>query len=262
MGSESDIATSWGAVACWPSLRRSQRLASCLRRRAPTWSVTRMDNVGGLTSISCPSPSLCVATDDSLHLISSRKPLGLASAWHRFKGRGWPGNDGNPNDYFGQPFGYNGIACVSTRLCVAVDNDGDIVASKHPAGGRSAWHGALVDCGECLMANSGDLTAVSCTPTAVCVGADPSDGDYNTRHPFNLDDWNAPTTRQPLPMGSPAVREDCVCSTAEESSPVPLHPEPLTRSGSGPRLTRDTTSMESPARPHRCASAWITAATF
>ncbi|MFZ0043133.1 MAG: hypothetical protein WAK93_17625 [Solirubrobacteraceae bacterium] len=168
---------------------------------AHTWSVTRMDNVGGLTSISCPSANLCVAADDSLHLVSSRKPLGPASAWHRFRGRGWPGNDGNPSDYFGQPSSYNGVACVSPRLCVAVDNDGDIVASKHPAGGRSAWHGALVDCGECLMANDGDLTAVACTPTAVCVGAEPADGDYNTRHPFNLDDWNGPFNQTTAPYG-------------------------------------------------------------
>jgi hypothetical protein len=155
---------------------------------AHTWSVSRMDpKAGGLTSISCPSASLCVAADRSLHLISSTRPLGPKSAWHRFEGRGWPGNDGNPSDYFGQPSTYTGVSCPSTRLCVAVDDSGDIVASRHPAAGRSAWHGALVDCGECLMASSGDLSGVSCTPGVVCVGADPSTGDYNSASPVHLE---------------------------------------------------------------------------
>jgi hypothetical protein len=169
---------------------------------ARTWSVTRMDpKAGGLTSVSCPSASLCVAADRSLHLISSARPLGPKSAWHRFRGRGWPGNDGNPSDYFGQPSIYTGVSCPSPRLCVAVDDSGDIVASKHPAGGRSAWHGALVDCGECLMASSGDLSGISCTPSAVCVGADPSNGDYSSDHPFNLDSWNGTSNQTTAPYG-------------------------------------------------------------
>lgn len=169
---------------------------------AHTWSVTRMDpKAGGLTSISCPSASLCVATDRSLHLISSTRPRGPQRAWHRFKGRGWPGNEGNASDYFGQPLGYTGVSCPSARLCVAVDDSGDIVASGHPAGGRSAWHGALVDCGECLMAASGDLSGVSCTPGAVCVGADPSNGDYTSDHPFNLDSWNTSANQTTAPYG-------------------------------------------------------------
>jgi len=155
---------------------------------AHAWTVTRIDSSGGLlTSVSCPSSRLCVAGDSTLHLISSTDPLGGQPAWHSFEGTGYPGNCCG---YLGQPHAYTGVSCPSATLCVAVDDGGDIVVSHNPGGGRGAWRGSLVDCGECLMANSGALTSVACTPMA-CVGVDDYFGPYVSRDPSDLSSWNA-----------------------------------------------------------------------
>jgi len=185
------VFASLAALGAWPA-----------EGGAHTWSITRMDpKGGGLTSISCPSVRLCVAGDSSLHLISTTHPLGGRMQWHGFKGRGYPGNGGNPNDYFGQPGWYTGVSCPSVKLCIAVDDSGEILASRHPASGRRSWYGALVDCGECMMANDGSFSDVSCTPARVCVAVDPSYGVYTTHAPFNLDSWNPGQTFSGAPYG-------------------------------------------------------------
>ena len=54
-----------------------------------------------------------------------------------------------------------GLSCASTRLCVAVDDAGNVLTSSDPADGP-AWHSAAVDPGH-------QLRGVSCPSTRFCV---------------------------------------------------------------------------------------------
>lgn len=192
---------------------------------AHVWRATRIDATGGfLTSVSCPSSRLCVAADSSLHLVWSTHPLDEASAWHEFRGTGYPGNCCG---YLGQPNGYTGVSCPSATLCVAVDDAGDIVVSRDPAGGRQAWKGTLVDCGECLMANSGAFTSVSCAVELTCVGVDAYFGPYVSHKPLDLNTWNPAGNPWSGPHGaSCGPARLCVLFGGLGSVYVSTHPSP------------------------------------
>ena len=64
------------------------------------------------------------------------------------------------------------ISCPSADLCVAADDDGDVVTSTDPTGGASAWTVTNVDGAKFIM-------DVSCPSAGLCVGVD-NDGDVVT----------------------------------------------------------------------------------
>jgi hypothetical protein len=61
--------------------------------------------------------------------------------------------------------GFTGISCVSTALCVAVDNSGAVVDSVNPTSATPAWQVADVD-------GSNAFTGVSCPTVSLCVAVD------------------------------------------------------------------------------------------
>lgn len=77
-----------------------------------------------LLGMSCPSSSLCVAVDDSGHVLTSTDRTGGASAWAVTR-----------------VDGFNFISDVSCvpGLCVAVDAAGHVLTSTDPTGGAGAW---------------------------------------------------------------------------------------------------------------------------
>lgn len=58
----------------------------------------------------------------------------------------------------------NGISCPSTSLCVAVDNNGNVVTSADPAGGAGTWTVSNI--------TTGFIEAVSCPSVSLCVAVD------------------------------------------------------------------------------------------
>jgi hypothetical protein len=57
------------------------------------------------------------------------------------------------------------VSCPSTSLCVAVDDDGDVMTSTNPAGGASAWTVADID-------GTDQINSLSCPSTSLCVAVD------------------------------------------------------------------------------------------
>ena len=111
-----------------------------------------------LGNVSCPSTTFCVFLDDHGNAVSSTTPLAGATGWtvtniHVSVG---PNSSG--------PW-LTGLSCPSISLCVAVDNDGNVITSADPTGGPSKWRTSRVD---------GDmyLTGVSCPSTTLCVAVD------------------------------------------------------------------------------------------
>src|SRR4051812_9183625 len=96
----------------------------CAAQAAPlTWSAgVDIDGTTALTSVSCPSASLCVAMDSAnpSNVLTSTNPTGGATAWTA------------------DPIGVSGfssigaVSCPATTLCVAVDGAGIVYWSTDP----------------------------------------------------------------------------------------------------------------------------------
>jgi hypothetical protein len=121
---------------------------------APAWKPATITGQP-LTAISCTAAPLCVATDGAGDVFTSKDPAGGASAWKQATVTGSGGGGDVPPTF-------TAISCTTGPLCVAVDSAGDVITSKNPAGGASAWTVSYLG----LSAN---LTGVSCTPSATCV---------------------------------------------------------------------------------------------
>ncbi len=107
---------------------------------------------------------------------------------------------GLPISYSGQlqidnadPLIFQGVACPSASLCVAVDSDGNVVTSTSPTGGPSAWKVTTID----SSWDSG-LTGVSCPSTSLCVAVDDFGDIFTSSNP-----GASPPTWTPLLQADP-----------------------------------------------------------
>jgi hypothetical protein len=95
-----------------------------------------------LGAISCPSTSLCVAGDWDGNVLTSTDPIGGSDSWSSAYV--------DSNTSAGLHHGgialqttITSVACPSTSLCLASDEDGYVLASQNPAGGPSTWRSTL-----------------------------------------------------------------------------------------------------------------------
>ncbi len=159
-----------------------------------------LGGVKGITAISCPSASLCVAVDGNGNVLYSNSPA--TGAWstpvlvdpgtHSFTAISCPlttlcfATDNHGSVYWSMAptsgvasawtqesindgtTQLNGISCPSSALCVAVDNVGDILTSTTPqSGGSGSWAKTPVDVTPVTA-----ITSVACPTTSLCVAAD------------------------------------------------------------------------------------------
>jgi hypothetical protein len=125
------------------------------------WSTLGLADEGphpanALLSDSCPSTALCVATDESGHIVTSTEPTGGEEAWSAPVSI----DPGHPLE---------SVACPSSKLCIAVDPYGSAFYSTNPTGGPTAWHQTAIDPN--LSAESGfrPRTLIACPTTKLCV---------------------------------------------------------------------------------------------
>lgn len=131
------------------------------------WKVAHIDParpiLGGVGSqasiegVSCPTDTLCVATDDGGNILWSTDPTGGVRAWHLV------------HLNLGYPLGE--IECPSVAECIAFNSysayggSGEVVSSTHPTGGANAWTATQADPGA-------DLTSLSCPSPSTCIAGD------------------------------------------------------------------------------------------
>jgi hypothetical protein len=153
---------SLGAISC-PSARLCLALGSGLVPAHPTtelaisefashnpaggasaWHGRRIPGGGinNLTTISCPSVSLCVAGDSVGHVLTTTNPGGGASAWRS------------------SDVSISTVSCPSVSFCVALGNGG-VLTSNLPTGGASAWKFAT--------GPANGLSGLSCPTVSLCV---------------------------------------------------------------------------------------------
>ena len=94
---------------------------------------TNVDGTTELIELACASPSLCVALDVDGNLLASTDPTGGASSWVRANIDPLMNSDG-----FNHGYGFQGLACPSAWLRVAVDGYGKVLSSSDPID-PSSW---------------------------------------------------------------------------------------------------------------------------
>ena len=111
------------------------------------WSASAVSGATGLAAISCPSKSLCIATGGSTMVVSTSPAAGV-QAWAQ------------------SPFRYalQRISCTGVSLCVAADQNGDVLTSNDPAGGGPTWKATHVE----LYG----IQAATCSPSSWCFALD------------------------------------------------------------------------------------------
>jgi hypothetical protein len=130
-------------------------------RGASSWHRERVDGAAGgiaITGIACPALDLCVAVDSHGQVMHSTAPGLDAKDWTR------PTRVDASTQPGGGYVGFSAIACPSTKLCVAVDNDvnGQIAYTSNPAGPAKDWK--LVSLGQSVT-----LDAVACASVNLCI---------------------------------------------------------------------------------------------
>jgi hypothetical protein len=147
---------------------------------ATGWKLTAVGGV--LTSIACPSSSLCVAAGNQ-HYVSTT-PTGGAGSWH---GTGM---------LLGGVF--SDIACPSLTLCVAggyANNSTGIAASSiNPGGAASTWHTAAIEPNP-PSPGTGLLDSIGCLVGPLCVATDSADNVFTSNWPGP---WSTPTEIAPV----------------------------------------------------------------
>jgi hypothetical protein len=123
-----------------------------------------------VSSISCPSASLCVAVDPPEGSAYWATDLAAgATAWSS-------ATIGDPRSEL------NAVSCPTTSLCAVVDDEGDITTSTDPTAGVGAWHTATIDSGQscrpkaCAAIGKAPaeppIDSISCPSASLCVAGD------------------------------------------------------------------------------------------
>jgi hypothetical protein len=139
---------------------------------------------GPLLSISCASPTFCVAAGDQHYY--STNPTAGATAWKATGGQLGGGV-------------FSAITCPSITLCVAVGygntSTGLATAATAPKGGPTHW--TTVDV-EAIppVPGEGLLDGVGCASATLCVTVDGQDNAYTTNQPYG-GPWSAAAPVRP-----------------------------------------------------------------
>lgn len=135
-----------------------------------TWHLSQIvPGDSDLTSISCPSVTFCVATDDAGKAYISRNPAGGAHAWTAAE------IDPNVSPFHGELY----VSCPSSAFCAAVDTVGNVVTSTRPSADPAGWSLALID--PPVPHRVPGLTSVSCWRPRSCVAVAAAGQVFATR---------------------------------------------------------------------------------
>ena len=103
------------------------------------------------SALSCPSTHLCVAFGENggkIQIATSTDPTARKPSWKLT----------SPNK---PDAAITGLTCVTTKFCVAVDSNGNVLTATDPAGGAADWH--LVN-----INGSSPLGQITCPTTSFC----------------------------------------------------------------------------------------------
>lgn len=174
-----------------PAVPAGQDVITATDPTSPTsvWTRVHVDSAhlggerGELTSVACPSTTLCVAVDQLGNAFVSTQPAGGAKHWRTVH------LDTGPRPQHVTP-AFNDVACIPPSFCFTSDTVGNLFTSTNPVGGATTWMlmSGFIEAASCptkffcLAIISGNL-ATSADPTSpertwVPVGIDTTEGLY------------------------------------------------------------------------------------
>ncbi len=212
-----DSGTRLLGVSCARSLCLALDSTSILWSTSPTTARTwhrvilTGDDPDAFTHIACPSRSLCVLSDDNGGVLSTQDPTGSAEAWSVAQI-----DPNSAENCTGGPCSavINGLACPSSKLCIAVDSAGDEIYSTDPSGGNGSWHPEEI-------AGNGhvdDLSSLACPSVSLCLATDPTSYSLlRTQSPPSWH-WSASLNTNASTVICPSIGL-CIASNSSASNP-------------------------------------------
>lgn len=141
-----------------------------------------------IEAISCPSVSLCVATDSVGEVISGDPNVG---AWSVTSSVTAPGTF----ELYATD-GLDSLSCPSLSLCVTAQWDGALFVSQDPTGPASSWHSPP---GQTGFGGPAGLPAVSCGSSSLCVEVDGGGAAVSTEPAVSTSAWHPVNSSPPFP---------------------------------------------------------------
>jgi hypothetical protein len=97
------------------------------------------------------------------------------------------------------------LSCPSASLCVAVDDDGQVLTSTDPAGGASAWDVADID-------GTDAIASVSCPSLSLCVAVDAAGHVLTSTEPAGgASEWKTAEPAGPTQLNSVSCPSTALC---------------------------------------------------
>jgi hypothetical protein len=166
-------------------------LAAAGSATASTWTMRQLAPIRnsenepvqiGLSGISCPSESLCVAVGGRQGTIAfSQNPTGGSASWHEVKleypvGPGKTCVEGEPDCE--PPSGaLQSVSCASESFCALTTYDGWIFASTDPTGGTNTW--LPVNVNGKSQKGATHLISISCPSPSFCAAVSGGSNNAN-----------------------------------------------------------------------------------
>ena len=186
---------------------------------AGKWRRNDVDGRTALTAVSCPSRSLCVAADAAGDVVTSTDPGSLRPAW---KVTHVDSSLAEPSPYGGGPDLLQGVSCPTVSLCVAVDSVGNVIYSRDPTGGASAWALAHADgnsdpdCTGIALTCQAALIGVACPTASLCAAVDFAGNILQTMAPASSLPWTSrPASAAPTSLWGLSCPTATLCATVD-----------------------------------------------
>jgi hypothetical protein len=142
------------------------------KAKANAWTgPTTIDGMHGIYGVSCVGAGPCVAVDAAGNVITASNPTGGAGAWTA-------AHIDATTEGFGRQSALEDVSCPAASLCVAVDNDGNIITATNPTGGAGEWATPVK-----VASAGGGLTGVTCPSTALCIAWTNGEVAYTSTSP-------------------------------------------------------------------------------
>ena len=142
---------------------------------------TTLPGAQHVSTISCPAADLCLVGDSGGDIASTTRPSAGASAWHlhHVDQATVPCSDSSQGPMVCQS-AIDGMDCPSIRLCLAVDDAGQVFASTDPTAARPRWTATKVASPTPNPSLGGVYAQITCPSTTFCAVLEVTAGEILT----------------------------------------------------------------------------------
>jgi hypothetical protein len=179
---------------------------------ASAWNVAELKPTGRnihLYGVSCPTESFCVAVAgrrvNTGKVFTTTDPTGGADAWQEAD--------------LGEALDLRAVSCASTTLCVAVGANGEVVASRNPAGGAGAWSVVGSPGGGAVM------QSIDCV-VGVCLTGNGGGNLFAAAEPLDLGSWDEASGGGSVQVTGSACATSSACLAVDDNGDVIVSTDP------------------------------------